>query len=71
MPSDLTASQKRLTAARVRRRRQALGPSLNVDDATLDALSSVGDADIPEAEAFVRAAAGQAGVDMLNAARGA
>lgn len=67
MPSDLTAAQRRLSAARARQRRLALGPPLAVDDATLDTLSTVGPADMPEVTAFVRATAGQRGIDMLEA----
>lgn len=65
----LTAAQVRLSAARARQRRRALGPALSVDDAALDALARVSEADLPEVEAFVRDAAGRAGVDLLNAER--
>ena len=67
MPSNLNAAQKRLSNAQARKRRAALGPPLRLDDAAPDAVSVVGPADQPEVEAFVRATAGERGVDMLEA----
>ena len=69
MPSRLAQAQRRLTAAQARKRRAALGPALNLDDRTLDTLSTVGDADVPAAEAFSRDAAGEKAVDLIRATR--
>jgi hypothetical protein len=71
MPSKLTAAQQRLTAARARQRRLALGPPLQQTAATLDVLSQVSEHDLGAVEAFVRDAAGQLAVDLLRAKRGA
>lgn len=57
----------RLTAAQAKRRRLALGPPLSLSDADMTVLSNVGPTDQPEVAAFVRATAGQPGVDMLEA----
>lgn len=65
----LTDAQKRLNAARERRRRLALGPPLSQSDADVTALSQVGPTDMASVEAFVRDAAGEAGVAMLRARR--
>lgn len=67
MPSPLTASQRRLNAAQAKRRRQEMGPPLAVSDLDLDVLTNVGSTDQAEATAFVRAVAGQRGVDLLEA----
>lgn len=67
MPRDLTAAQKRLNAARERKRRADLGPPLAQSDADLDVLTNVGPTDQAEVAAFVRAVAGQRGVDLLEA----
>lgn len=61
---------KRLSTARERRRRAALGPPLAMTDADLAVLTNVGPTDQAEVEAFVRDAAGQRGVDLLRATRG-
>lgn len=63
------AAQRALDAARSRRRRASLGPPLNQDDATLDALSQVSEHDIAAVESFVRDSAGQLGVDLLRATK--
>lgn len=67
MPDQVAAAQARLKAAQDRARRKAMGPPLKTTDADLDALAQVGPADVGEIEAFIREAAGQAGVDLLNA----
>jgi hypothetical protein len=69
MPSKLTQAQRRLSTAKARQRRAALGPALQLDDATLDTLAVVGPADVPAAEAFSRDAAGQKAVDLIRADR--
>lgn len=60
-------AQRRLTAAQAKRRRQELGPPLTLSDLDMTVLSNVGPTDQPEVTAFVRATAGQRGVDMLEA----
>lgn len=65
----VAAAQRRLDAARDRKRRAALGPVLQQTDADLDRLAAVGPHDIGSIEAFVRDAAGQRGVDLLRARR--
>lgn len=70
MPSDLTAAQRKLTAAKARQRRLAAGPPLSQPSSTLDAISQVSEHDLGAVEAFVRDAAGQVGVDLLRARRG-
>lgn len=65
--ADLIAAQARLSAARARQRRLALGPPLALTDADLDVLTNVGPTDQAEAAAFVRAVAGRKAVDMLEA----
>lgn len=67
MPSPLTAAQRRLTAQQAKTRRAALGPPLTLSEADMTVLSNVGPTDQPETTAFVRAVAGQRGVDMLEA----
>jgi hypothetical protein len=67
MPSTLAQAQKRLSTAKARQRRAALGPPLDVTDQQLDALATVGEADVPAAEAFSRDAAGQKAVDLIRA----
>ena len=67
MPDDLTTAQRRLNAARARRRRAALGPPLQQSESDLTTLSAVGPADLGSIEAFIRDAAGQAGVDLFRA----
>lgn len=62
----LSDAQRRLTAAQAKRRRQELGPPLALSDADMTVLTNVGPTDQPEVEAFVRATAGQRGVDMLE-----
>lgn len=66
-PSVLTASQRRLEAARARRRRKALGPPLALSDLDMAVLTNVGPTDQPEATAFARDVSGQLAVDMLEA----
>lgn len=66
MPDD---PQRALDEARDKARRKAMGPPLNQSDTDLEARSKVGPERMAEIEAFVRDAAGQAGVDMLRAAR--
>lgn len=65
----LTAAQQALSAAESRRRRAALGPPLQLDDAALDALAEVGPHDLPGVEAFIRDAAGEFGVALFRAKR--
>ncbi len=65
----LASAQRALDAARERKRRAALGPPLNQTEADLATFSNVGPADAALAEAFVRDAAGQFGVDLWNARR--
>ena len=70
MPSTLAQAQRRLTAAKSRQQRAALGPPLDATDQQLDAMAVVGPADVPAAEAFSRDAAGQKAVDLMRANRG-
>ena len=70
MPSKLAQAQRRLTTAKARQRRAALGPPLDVTDQQLDAMAVVGPSDVPAAEAFSRDAAGQKAVDLMRANRG-
>lgn len=67
MPSRLNASQRRLSVARAAQRRAALGPPLAYSRADLDVLTNVGPTDQAEAQAFVRAVAGQRAVDLMEA----
>lgn len=67
MPSPLTAAMRKLAAARAAQRRAALGPPLALSEADMTVLTNVGPTDRPEVTAFVRAVAGQRGVDMLEA----
>lgn len=67
MPDRLSDAQRRLAAAQARAKRRKLGKPLKTTDADLDALSAVGPQDVGEIEAFIRSAAGQAGVDLFNA----
>lgn len=67
MPSDLTASMRRLNAARAKRQRQEIGPPLALSDADMTVLTNVGPTDQPEVTAFVRAVAGERGVAFLEA----
>lgn len=67
MTDDLIAQQRRLNAAQDRKRRRALGPALRLSDAALDTLATVGDADVPVAEALWRAANPGVLSDLLNA----
>lgn len=69
LASKRTAAQQALNAAEARRRRAALGPPLQLDDAALDALAEVGPQDLGAVEALVRDAAGPFGVDLLRAKR--
>lgn len=69
MPDDVTDEQRRLNAARARKRRQALGPPLDQTDADLDAIAQAGPSDLGSVESFIRDAAGQAGVDLFRARR--
>lgn len=66
---DLSQAQRRLNAARARKRRADLGPPLDLDDAALDTLSTVGPHDMASVEAFIRDAAGEVGVAMFRAKR--
>jgi hypothetical protein len=67
MPSRLVAAQRRLDAARERRRRAALGPPLSQDEQDLDVLATVGPSDLALAEALIRDAAGRVGADLFGA----
>lgn len=69
MSDSPEAAQAALNAARGRRRRQLLGPSLQQSDADLTALSTVGEHDLAAAEAFIRDAPGPFGVDLFRAGR--
>ena len=67
MPSRLMLAERRLRAAQAKRARQELGPPLVLTDADMSVLTNVGPTDQPETTAYVRATAGQKGVDMLEA----
>lgn len=70
MPDDAADAQAALNAAQARRRRQKLGPSLTTTPELLAAMAEVGPADLVTAEALVRDACGQFGVDLLRATKG-
>lgn len=63
----LTDAQRALNKARDDARRRAMGPSLALTDAALDGLSTVDASLQAQVEAYVRQAAGQPGVDLLQA----
>lgn len=65
--ATLRDAQRRLTATEAKRRRAALGPPLALTDADLTVLTNVGPTDQAEVAAFVRAVAGQRGVELLEA----
>lgn len=69
MPDDAEQAQRRLDAARTRRRRAAAGPPLRQTDADLDTLAEVGPHDLGVVEAFLRDSAGQLAVDLFRAER--
>jgi lysozyme family protein len=59
--ADIPAAQRRLDAARDRKRRRALGPALAWDDGALDQLVAIGPADVESAAALWRREAGSLG----------
>lgn len=65
--SKLSAAQARLNATKDRQRRRKLGSPLNLADAAIDGLATVGPEMQGQVEAYVRQVAGSAGVDLLRA----
>jgi hypothetical protein len=65
--ADLKAAQQALNAAKDAARRRAMGPDLNFSDAALDTLATVGEADVPAADALWRLANPGPLADLLDA----